>query len=233
MKPSHLYVLLILIIIVMFSCSKNPDMPDFSETDSEYSGDVLMPAKTGNYWQYRLWTYFHTSYDTVTYSITSRLSIVHEDTTYNCFTARWDNITSDANWVYCNQKDGLYRMGGYDADDTLIEPVLEFKYPVDEGETWQVPRMVYHPLAKFYIKDTLTYTCIDTNFTYITPLDTFNTIVYMFRLSQGDDVSALEVHYNYFCPEIGLVGNQRNSEDEYFNYKRKTGEFKIITYCLH
>jgi hypothetical protein len=218
--------ILLIIISTIISCNRGPSKPSDSNDCLKYAEDVLLPSAIGNYWKYSMKVY--TSFtDSVTYSIVDTLTVNYEDKNYKVFIAKYDNEGSDPNWLYWNGPDGLYSMGGLTRTDTVIYPVLQFKYPVSQGETWEVPRMVYNLYGKeFYIKDTITYTCIDTNFLYITPLDTFQTYVYMFKIRPAEDVQDKEIYKCYYTPSIGLIAKT-------IGYEEPHSKIFLYEYCLH
>ncbi len=135
--------ILLIIISTLISCNRDPSKPGNSDDCLKYGKDVLLPSGIGNYWKYSMKVY--TSFtDSVTYSIVDTLTVNHEDRDYKVFIAKYDNEGSEPNWLYWNGPDGLYSMGGLTKTDTMIYPVLQFKYPVSQGETWEVPRMLYN-----------------------------------------------------------------------------------------
>jgi len=225
---SYLPKISILLIILsnLISCNRDTGGPGNSDDCLQYGEDALLPSEIGNYWKYSMKVY--TSFtDSVTYSIVETLTVNHEDRNYKLFIAKYDNEGSEPNWLYWNGPDGLYSMGGLTKTDTMIYPVLQFKYPVSQGETWEVPRMVYNFYGKeFYIKDTTTYTCVDTNYSYITPLDTFQTYVYMFKRRPAEDVQDKEIYNYYYTPSIGLIAKT-------IGYEEVHSKIFLYEYCLH
>jgi hypothetical protein len=196
------------LVLWVTTCKK-----DFSATNTstKIESDVLIPLKVGNYWNYEA-TYY-SSTDSVRYAVKERLTVHYEGHHYEAFFAAYNNANPNPRWLYWNGADGLYSMGGLSETDTMIFPVLQFKYPVEKGETWEVSRMVYNLVEqRFYIKDTLTYTCIDNDSSIVTPSATFQTVAYMFKVSQGDDVLLKEKHFFYYAPRIGLIKHEIKNE---------------------
>lgn len=228
-KKILITLLFFMIAIFIIYCDDNLNKSEEEEICKKYGADVLLPSELGNKWEYQIWSDFNDKLDTVTYSITDTLTVEYNGIKYHCFIPHWSNQDEKINWLYCNGQDGLYMIGGFTEEDTLIKPVLQFKYPVNEGETWEVPGMVYHPIAKFIIKDTLTVQCTNINQEYIVPVDTFYTIVYKFNKNIGDDLPE-ESYYNYYYPSVGIIGNIRQFEEYGIQI---SGEFKLIDYCLY
>ncbi len=218
--------ILLIILSTLINCNRDTGGPGNSDDCLQYGENALLPSEIGNYWKYSMKVY--TSFtDSVTYSIVETLTVNHEDRDYKLFIAKYDNEGSEPNWLYWNGPDGLYSMGGLTKTDTMIYPVLQFKYPVSQGEAWEVPRMVYNLYGKeFYIKDTTTYICVDTNFLYITPLDTFQTYVYMFKRRPAEDVLDKEIYNYYYTPSIGLIA-------ETIGYEEVHSKIVLYKYCLH
>ena len=230
----YYFAFLLSIIMVFNSCNDNPNKPEEEVICKKYGGDVLLPGELDNKWQYQLWRINDENIpDTVSYDITDTISLKHENKIYKCFIAAWDYLNSNVDWLSCNEPDGLYSMGAICGNDTFISPILEFKYPVNKGESWQVPQLVYNLYTKeFYYKDTLTITCLDVDQQYISSLDTFSVIEYSFERTIEDDILDKEVNYYYYSPGIGIIGILKTTYS-WVDRNHFYGKFKILDYCLY
>ncbi len=119
------------------------------------------------------------------------------------------NTDDSFEWLYRNYDDGLYQMGGTMPTDSIYTKMLLYKYPVQKGETWISPHLVYDLLQeKYMIPDSITYTCIDTNALFETPLGGFSCVVYYHRekLPEEDVLDRWQIIYEYYSIGLGLVG---------------------------
>jgi hypothetical protein len=211
-------------MLFLLSCNGSSTGNDKEECLKQ-GPDVLLPLTVGNYWNYStqyMWA------DSMKLCVSHKMKVDYEGEELDAYV--WGRENWNINWLYMNKDDGLYLVGGYTEYDTLIHPTLRFKYPVNKGETWQYPRMVYHLYEnKFYIKDTLTYTCVDTDFTVHTSIDSFSTNVYLFKLKPAPDVLAKELHYYYFSPSHGYIYNKLSSD---LDTTRVKGSVTLYDYCL-
>ena len=243
MKKSWITIVFFLsLLLILISCDNVTDISDITDvldtTDieeicMEYGEDVLLPSELGNTWEYWIWGDFEDLVDTVTYSIIDTLTINYEGIDYHCFIPQWENYSYEAKWLYYNGEDGLYLMGGLDDEDTLILPALLCKYPVEVGDSWEYPRIVYLPRIKFWLKDTMKVECVGKDEEFITSLDTFSTYVYRKSVESGEGLEndvPPDIYYDHYCPGIGIVGNIRQSEEIGIHI---TGEYKLIDYCLY
>ncbi len=215
---------LLIISLFLFSCSDN-STGDEKDDCLKKGPDVLLPLAVGNYWNYQVQ---HSWTDSVKYVSSKMLKVQNDGEDLDVYV--WGKEDSDINWLYMNKVDGLYLVGGYTEYDTLIHPVLQYKYPVNKDETWQVPRMVYNLYEnRFYFKDTLTYTCVDTDFVVNTNIGDFNTYVYLYKLKPADDVLELERYYNYYSPTFGLLLNTLTAD---YDSTRVKARIILYDYCL-
>jgi hypothetical protein len=111
-------------------------------------------------------------------------------------------------------------MGGYPAD-TLYIKILNLKYPVNKGEKWRSPMSRAFQLRlseQSLLNDTTTYSCIDTNAKFETPLGIFSCIVYYhrFRLKTSEDEVGPYDIYEYYSENVGLVAVITNKYNDYF-----------------
>ena len=216
--------LFILILLFLFSCNENSTGNDKNDCLKQ-GPDVLLPLTVGNYWNYQV---EHSWTDSVKYIVSKKMQVEYEGEELEAYVYGKEN--GNINWLYMNKEDGLYLVGGYTEYDTLIHPILQFKYPVNKGETWQFPRMVYHLYEnKFYFKDTLTYTCVDTDFIVHTNIDSFSTNVYLYSLKPAPDVQMKEDYYSYFSPYNGRVYWKLTHEGD---PNRIIADMDLYDYCL-
>jgi hypothetical protein len=212
------------LLLLSISCSGNSTGND-KDNCLKQGPDVLLPLTVGNYWNYQLQ---HSWTDSVEYVVSKMLKVQYEGEELNAHV--WGKKDGDINWLYMNRDEGLYLVGGFTEYDTLIHPVLQYKYPVDKDETWLVPRMVYNIYEnKFYFKDTLTYTCVDTNFMVTTDAGNFSTYVFLYKLKPAPDVLELERYYNYYSPTFGLILNNLTAD---YDSTRVKASMILYDYCL-
>lgn len=195
------------LLLLFISCSENSTGNEKNNC-LKHGPDVLLPLTVGNYWKYKV---KHSWTDSVEYAVSKMLKLKYEGEELDAYV--WGKNNEDINWLYMNRDDGLYLVGGYTEYDTLIHPVLQYKYPVNKDETWIVPRMVYNLYEnRFYFKDTLTYTCIDTDFIVTTDMGNFSTYVFLYKLKPADDVLENELYYNYYSPSYGFIFNRISTD---------------------
>lgn len=135
----------------------------------------------------------------------------------------------DSKWLYWNGNYGLYILGGLASEDTLIDKLLYLKYPVARGDTWIAPHLTYDVLMKrFFVDDTLNYSCVSTNERLGTPAGTFECYVYHYRIRPEEDVLEYWDYYEYYVPGIGKVGTIiRSSLDGSMKYKSLLYQFVV------
>ena len=216
----------------MIYCDDNPSKSE-NEVECKKSGDnVLLPGDIGSKWFYKMWIHGIDYGDTSEYSITDTMTIEYQGKHYRCFIAKWDSDHPLINWLYYNGDNGLYLIGGYTKYDTLISPSLWIKYPVNKGDMWDHPRMVYNSIENiFYIKDTTQYSCTTSDSMFVSVNDTFIVNEYKTSpISQGDDIQAKEITHFYFSPSIGLVGKRWTSD---LNQNYTKAIVKLFDYCIY
>lgn len=182
----------------------------------------LMPLAVGNYWAYERSRYYDGQVsegltDSVKAEIVAETTVTYAEQAYkvalsNGFYAV-PSVPSHVNWLLWNGEDGLYLLGGMSSNDTLVHKILHAKYPVQQGDSWQVSWLYYiwEP-GNFVIEDTETITCIAINKKFETPAGTFRCYVYQFRRQTVDDVAAKSDFYEYYAPGVGLVGQEIKNE---------------------
>lgn len=195
------------------SCNKD------NPTSSPPAKTVLVPLTVGNNWSYQVTGFVNGELiegftDTVVVRIVDKLTVNTNGSSYevgieDLFRPRTNSAT-DFKWLDWNGNDGFYRVGGVSSTDTLIQKFLNLKFPVNKGENWRVPLLVYNfGTNKFSLDDTLTYTCISIDSTFETLAGTFQSYVYNYSISKiEDDVVINDDIYEYYSPGIGLVGRE-------------------------
>jgi hypothetical protein len=147
---------------------------------------VLRPLAEGNYWQRVQHVYTDGEIDE-TFTDTGRIVVEAvrpvqvAGTSYTAAVVRVilpGEIPERVAVPEWNGPEGLYKLGLYAPDDTVLTaPQLLYKYPVEVGERWAVPRLVYDPYAgEITVRDTLLYTCVATDEPFETPLGTFEAV---------------------------------------------------------
>jgi hypothetical protein len=119
-----------------------------------------------------------------------------------------DNYQDPVEWFFRNYPDGLHLMGGRTDSDSAYQKKMFLKYPVAPGESWETERLVYDFLdEQFHVLDTVTYTCTDTNAVFAAKAGAMSCIVYYHKMDSPEpDVQASYAIYDYYHPQVGLVG---------------------------
>ena len=205
---SHTYTkYLCILLFTFFFCDKESNPLG----QNGLKKDVLVPLDICNRWTYETCYYgggepIEESIAYLLVRIVDNMSIEYEGQEFNV--AAWTtNSSSHIRWLQWNGEDGHFAFGGMSDEDTLIWKYLEYKYPVEVGESWHVPwiscsRKEHH----FYFEDTLAYECISFDHEFKTPLGTYNCIVYHYQIKLADDVAKPRDVYDYFMPGIGFIG---------------------------
>lgn len=208
-----IYPLIGIVTLMVTSCNKD------NPTSSPPAKTVLVPLTVGNNWSYQVTGFVNGELiegftDTVVVRIVDKLTVNTNGSSYevgieDLFRPRTNSAT-DFKWLDWNGNDGFYRVGGVSSTDTLIQKFLNLKFPVNKGENWRVPLLVYNfGTNKFSLDDTLTYTCISIDSTFETLAGTFQSYVYNYSISKiEDDVVINDDIYEYYSPGIGLVGRE-------------------------
>ncbi len=228
------YILASIILFFIFACNKNPlSIGDNPEPIRVEEVDGLVSLSVGNYWAGMQYTCRNSTCDSIAKNLTDSMTVrVFEKRDieidgyiYNAsFKENYfikNNYVMDCKWLSFNGSDGLYLLGGISSSDSLFKKILQLKYPVSVGESWQVPHLVYDLYEnRFLIDDTLTYTCISTNETIETPAGIFECYVYCYRLRPAEDVLDEWEHYLYYSPNIGNVATIiKSTVADYIIYK--------------
>lgn len=235
LNNSLLLVTLSFLVLLFIRCdnSVKPEPPN----DEEISLGIL-PLKVGNWWTYRDYDLKPDGsinelipYTEFNYLIKSSHSITVDNENYVVFGRAWkytDNENySTSEWLFRNFNNGLYAMGGKMPTDSIFTKLLKYKYPVQKGEAWKSQNLVYDLYDKKYlILDTVTYTCIDKNVLFETPIGNFSCTVYYHREDLDDDVSEKADIYEYYSKDVGLIGTITYG---YFEFDQKSiPKFKRI-----
>ncbi|MBS3944313.1 MAG: hypothetical protein KGZ42_02345 [Melioribacter sp.] len=203
-------------ILLSLSCenSLEPDLPNKSEISRG-----ILPLKVGYYWIYRDYDLKADGsinefipYTEFKYLIKSSSLITVDNASYVVFDRTWKYTNSEnystSEWLFRNFDNGLYTMGGKMPTDSIFTKLLKYKYPVQKGESWGSPNLVYDLYdRKYLIYDTVKYTCTDTNAVFETPIGSFSCTVYYHREDLDDDVSGKLDIYEYYSKDVGLVGS--------------------------
>ncbi|MCH8838988.1 MAG: hypothetical protein IIA60_14535 [Candidatus Marinimicrobia bacterium] len=241
MQKTLYFPLFLSIAFILAGCEEPPDEP---EPCLPVAGDVLLPIAEGNYWTSEQINWGDGQIeegfeDTGKVVIEKMMTIQFEGTEYQVGVRNVHfpvDLKSDLNWLFWNGPDGLYFMGGVSSFDSLTTKVLQLKYPVEVGESWMVPRMVYD--GTFRVADTVAYVCVDTDAPYETPLGTFQCVVYSYSIKPAEDVLDLWHYFAYYAPGVGRVGTLIYSSPEaaYPYHSRDifdlSWETILFDYCL-
>ncbi|MEI6682277.1 MAG: hypothetical protein WCO44_06600 [Bacteroidota bacterium] len=220
MKFNQIVYLFLTLMIMISSCKKNSEQ---TSTSSGGTSSMLIPLKTGNYWEF-----IDSSFNNgvFTYADTSRLTITgtkhvsYQGKDYTVWFWSWNNQAQSPCWFVNNESDGLHFYGGkLDSVDYFLTKQLSYKFPVQAGETWKQVSVTYSG-TKFYLGDTLPTHCLATSypfktkagvlscieFQYIRPAIKKNTIagLQFTGIDQGSSM-ATEVTL-FYKPDMGYVG---------------------------
>jgi len=228
--------------LLFISCNNNTSEPD-NYKEPDVLSSVLMPLEAGYEWKYKWYdlnsdgslgdeiplyafnmTIKDTSYDPE--------HIYKEKVYHAVYYYPYTGYETKYAWFYRNYKDGLYLMGGNNQGDTLYTKLLYYKYPVQKGDTWLSPHLVFvYYDWQYYIADSVKYTCTDTNAVFETPLGSFKCFVFYHREKQEEDVVEQLDIYDYYAPNVGLVGRIINS---YYEYENKSyPKYKQMLYSTN
>lgn len=212
---SFIYTLFFIVAFIVNISCENP-------VDS-LNNSILYPISIGNYWKYKIYTYSSGKIlpgltDSLLITIDEEISVEFEDRIYKggVQTRKFgENTYAEAKWIFTNQSDGLYFLGGIAKKDTIFRKFLYLKYPVKQGETWEVPYMYYNQMSErfeFRPDSTLKYICISTNEKINTEIGEFRCIVYHFKEYPEVDVPTYWNYYLYYSPGIGFIGSEIRSD---------------------
>lgn len=232
--------------LLFVSCEDSPVGEKEPEQCRARAGDVIQPLSKGNYWQRA-----HergVGSDTNRTLVDDTMQVEIDGNSYTASILKSTNPTTgsveEESRLLWNGPKGLYTLGMIGPKDTLlIKPHLQYKYPVSAGETWQSLLMVYRDLeGEVEIADTLTTKASRTSEKLVTPLDTFDTVVYHNFARQSPHVSSYHHFFEYYSPGIGHVGEKLYSHPDSTLLYRNRNEDRntnidvitnLIDYCLH
>jgi len=188
----------------------------------------ILPLKVGDYWEYREFALGDSGtvggeIGTSAFKI-SRLSVVasstNRDTVFHwVYVDVKTGVVGNIEFLYRNFDSGLYMMGGVGPEDTLYTKLLRLSYPVQKGETWISPHLVYNLAeSKFLIPDSQVYRCTDTSASFETPLGNFTCLVYNHMETLEEVPGTLRDVYDYYVAGVGRVGS------DIYNYRESTQE---------
>ena len=208
-----LTILLFLLIIINYSCSLFNSDEEIDNT--EVINNVLLPLQKGNYWLNETSHYTEGKLDSNSSSQTIEtieyiINYSYKGDDYNLAVSSIKHGIYPDNpqkWLYWNGREGLYFFGGISHTDSLIIKKLNYRYPVHVGEKWESNILEYsYSNGTFSERDEIIkIECIDTNYKYITRIDTFNCIKYHFKMRIYDDIALLSDFYYYFSPDVGRI----------------------------
>ena len=214
------FLVFFFILAILTSCKKPTEPPPREDGPTQELSPGIMPLKVGYYWDYEELLLDDDSSvlsvnDSYRYQIAEavRTPEYQPDLLYVRQLVYPDNSADPVEWLFRNYEDGLYLMGGRTETDTLYEKLLFLRFPVDTGTSWPTQNLVYNFMdEKFYLRDTITYTCVDTNTLFAAKIGPIHCVVYFHREDSPEpDVRASYEIYDYFSPEIGLVGRMKYS----------------------
>ncbi len=216
------------------SCRKNPAASD--------QADILLPLTIGNYWAYEQLTtrsgggFISGLTDSAKVANVGTTTVTFEGHSYRAAILQWfyplGNPT-DFKWFYRNGDNGLYLLGGMSSTDTLVHKMLGYKYPAQEGDSWEIQRLLYNFYTQeFELEDTTTiYTCVATDEAFTTPAGTFTCYVYHHRVTIWEE-PGLPIedwdYYEYYAPGVGLVGTLiRSGIDGHLKWKTWLYDYQV------
>lgn len=180
-----------------------------------YSGPGQYPLDEGNYWIFEWQHFFEGKFietDTIRAAITGLYASTYNDTDYCISVEQFylnypDDVPNGPGDLFMNRADGLYYMGYIHADTTVV-PRLKYKFPVQVGDSWLSTEISGFgtPWSPRSYPAEINYRCVAVDEPYVTPLETFNCIVYAYTPDVLHDAPKRWHYFDYFVPGIGLVG---------------------------
>jgi len=173
--------------------------------------DWLIPLTEGNYWEYKLESHFNedsvplfTTY--TTQRILGGFNAFSECNEYE--TVIYDRgFKTENKWIYWQDSTGLYSLGGFSENDTLIKKNLLSKYPAKEGDQWKSQEIIFSS-QNFSLGEIHIYICLSTKTNFTTPAATFTCYVYYHTEKIAEDVYGFYDIYDYIVPNLGQVGQE-------------------------
>ena len=142
--------------------------------------------------------------------------------------------------LFFQNSSGISKVGYYIYDSLVYhDPSITYKYPVTANETWSVRQYTPMRIAPWLTdRGCIEYSCVATDETFITPVDTFSTTVYYYLTLFG--LNGYHQHtYEYFAYGIGKVGMEIYlSSDSTYTYEQRNrldlhSSLKLFDYCLY
>jgi len=220
------FLLNIILLIILQSCS-NPIKPVYKSTTSHF----LLPAKNGNYWEYKRLTPDIGSADTAliyknfsSFGISLNSNVPSRDFRWEIVDSidiKLDNVIypsyvfdfffydqneySNFNKPYWFGEDGIYHMGIFGKGvDTVFSKGLYIPTEVTLNIPWNGSAVLRYD-GKFTSKSVKERKCISKNEIIEIPLGKYNCYVIYTREDEADDYTVYIDSYEYFAPNIGLV----------------------------
>ncbi len=242
------YLIPTLLLLVWVGCKSNPtQLPDVEECN-HMPANEFFPLTLGTYWVYN---YYLINSDTVDFEEV-RKTFIKDTLTYTVNNQKYSlsgmcKLFSSTDFMdrgdisyFHNKPDGLYNAGFiFDGNQVIIESELLYKYPVNVGDNWPVRIISLDSVQDSIIYlETVKYQCVATDVLFITPFDTFSTVVYGHSFKQAPDVLSYWHYFDYFTSGIGRVGTEiYASPDSALEYEDKQNvnlqiKEQLTDYCL-
>ncbi len=204
MKKSH-YALFIILITILFNCSKNSKSPN-----EALNTDKIIPLVIGNNWIYAP---FNSSGDTSKVTISGQMTITYKGSEIEVYTSIggelsngiWDD-EPDKRLIQV-ESDGFYEYGELDINDSLkygpLEKKLIAKYPVNVGDKWSYIAWYWNWNINDNDTTTVRVECISTNEILNTSAGNFDCIVYRYTRDSYGQGGYYDVYYSLIYGRIG------------------------------
>ncbi|UCG53193.1 MAG: hypothetical protein JSW58_06465 [Candidatus Latescibacterota bacterium] len=200
-------ILAVLSATLFISCSEDDKSPT-----APYQKESICPLSKGNIWTFVDSTFFdHQVYvDTLRLEISGDTIVTFENMDYRVYFWSWEiwGAPSNCTRLVREEDDGLWDLGIVSSSDTLITRSLWAKNPVSQGECWQRDNVLCDCAGSISLLGSVDIECVATNESFETQAGVFSCNVYRTHFGQTTDV------YEYFAPDIGLVGYVVIVDDE-------------------
>jgi len=213
MKIHFISIIIFLFNLLITGCS-DLSIDNVSEGTLTIESPGIIPLKIGNTWQYKIYEYANdTSYFNREYEISiseNNLLILNgeETNTFNFnFMHALRNEIRPVDWYYSNSNEGLRFYGGKTSSETYKCNWLRLKYPCTINDSWDFLFLYGYSDGSIGEISNQIITCIDTNRSFITPLQTFECFVYSYNDEEdhGDYKMRYEIN-EFYKPFVGLIG---------------------------
>ena len=249
LESINMKVLILLpIMFFLIGCASDPIDQDNTDNCSHFPANEFIPQSLGTYqtYNYNLYTNGIVSYQEIRKSIIlDTMSYIMNDDQYHldgmCLLSSQNNFSvSNYSKYYLTKPDGFYYVGFiFDSNRVFIEPELLYKYPVNAGDSWNF-KILSTGSTKDSIKflSTVKYSCVSQDEIFVTPYDTFNTVVYGYSYKQASDVLEYSHTFTYIVSGIGIVGEEYySSPDTTLSFQDRiklelNGRLELIDYCI-